>query len=198
MNSDPEVQAMLDEAERELAVARVRRARVRGRIPARVVPLLDAGVRPTACVEAVRAFVASQLSILVLAGGVGSGKTVAACEAVERAGLAGSSLFVKALDLVRAGTFDEDFWREVRTAKLLVVDDLGVEPLDEKGWALANLLALIDARYDDATKTILTTNLDADRFLARYGADGGRLRDRMREAGQFFETREDSLRGGGR
>ena len=103
--------------------------------------------------------------------------------------------FVKALDLVRAGTYDDAFWTRLKATPFLVVDDLGTEPLDDKGWALANIAALIDARYDSTAKTVITTNLDAGQFKARYGAsDGGRLVDRLRESAEFVQFDGASMR----
>jgi DNA replication protein DnaC len=211
METDPEYRAKVaadelnreEEAKREAAEWRKRTARWEiedarksARIPARVWPLLDEGLEPTPAVKAVRDFMEGRETLLVLAGGVGCGKTVAACEAAERVALKQNPLvvFVKAIDLVRAGTFAESFWNELRYAHLAIIDDLGTEPLDEKGWALASLHSLLDARYDDLAKTILTSNLSLDAFLARYGADGGRLRDRLRESGSFMEIAGGSRR----
>lgn len=169
------------------------------KIPERVIPLL-ANADDTDAVRKVLEFVDGRKTLLVLAGGTGCGKTVAACVGldswviVENGTVRRVGRFVKSIDLVRAGTFDGDFWDDLAEASMLVIDDLGTEPLDEKGWALANLAALIDQRYDANRKTILTTNLDVARFKARYCNDGGRLADRIREAGAFVEFDGASLR----
>lgn len=170
-------------------------------IPPRVLKLLGS-VTETEAVKAAREFLGNAgRSLLLMAGGTGCGKTVAACVAldeyatIEWVNARNVGRFVKAIDLVRAGTFDSEFWDDLAEAPMLVVDDLGTEPLDEKGWALANFASLIDQRYDNCRKTILTTNLDAARFKARYcAADGGRLVDRIREAGAFVEFDGESLR----
>lgn len=169
-------------------------------MPERVRNMLTT-VTNTAAVESAREFISGSRTLLVLAGGTGCGKTVAGCVAIDeylqRDGYRFRRVgrFVKAIDLVRAGTFDAEFWEGHERSPLLVIDDLGTEPLDEKGWALANLAALIDKRYDACRKTILTTNLDVARFKARYCNDGGRLADRIREAGAFIEFDGKSLRG---
>lgn len=188
-------------AQEELIHTSRERCRKLTEMPERVLRLLGLA-RATDAVKAVREFLANDSrTLLVLAGGTGCGKTVAACVGLDeylllegwsyrRAGR-----FVKAIDLVRAGTFDREFWDGYAATPMLVVDDLGTEPLDEKGWALANLAALIDKRYDACRKTILTTNLDVAKFKARYcAADGGRLIDRLREAGAFVEFDGASLR----
>lgn len=192
-------QAAADSARRiaEWEAERARQAQERVReahgIPRRIWHLIDnpAALDDTAALEAVRAFLSSGKTFLVLAGGVGPGKTVAGAWASEQRG----GLFVKAIDLVRTGTYDEERWDELRGARLLTIDDLGTEPRDEKGWAAANFEALIDHRYDWIRPTILTTNLPFDAFRTRYlTADGGRLNDRFREVGEFVELTDASRR----
>jgi DNA replication protein DnaC len=99
----------------------------------------------------------------------------------------GVPLFRKARQIATMSQFDEEGWRMLYRAPLLVVDDLGTEPLDEKGWGEAAILDLIDRRYDDERRTILTTNLSWESFLARYAQDGGRLRRRLREAADWVD-----------
>lgn len=236
LESDPEYLAehqrtMAEEARREEAErrakweasqvearkSRIAAYRVEWGIPPRVIALLD-GVGDTDAVRKARAFMdeSNPRTLLVLSGGTGCGKTVAACVALDYATAYDPYLrqrlvtpgetrpaqrfnspgrFVKAIDLVRAGTFDGAFWESLEDASVLVIDDLGTEPLDEKGWALANVAALLDGRYDSLRKTILTTNLPLTAFKARYcAADGGRLYDRLRESGVYVELAGQSLR----
>lgn len=212
--TDAREKAATDEADRLWREASTRAEaearRVKAEIPRRVWAVLDAPKRTTAY-EAASAFAAGGLeTLLVLAGGVGCGKTVAACAGLDRfltpdpklreAGFTPlgakkpSGLIVKAIELARAGTFDREFWDRLGAVGFLVVDDLGTEPLDEKGWVVANVRALLDKRYDDERKTVLTTNLNLDQFKARYCADGGRLLERLRERGGFLELTEASMR----
>jgi DNA replication protein DnaC len=205
--SDPEYRAVHEQAAREerereeqlvsWRAEQDRRAHEKRRegagIPRRLWRLLD-GTEPlldTEAMAAVRAFLGSGKTFLVLAGGVGPGKTVAAAWAVEQR----RGRMVKAIDLTRLGTYDEERWDELRSCPLLAIDDLGTEPRDEKGWAAANFEALLDHRYDWQAPTVLTTNLPFDAFKARYlTADGGRLRDRFMECGEFVEISEGSRR----
>ena len=162
-------------------------------IPKRLWRLIDdpSALDDSEALEAARAFLASGRTFLVLAGGVGPGKTVAGAWAAEQRG----GIFVKAIDLVRVGTYDEERWDELRSARLLTIDDMGTEPRDEKGWAAANFESLIDHRYDWERPTVLTTNLPFDAFRARYlTTDGGRLMDRLKECGEFVEITEGSRR----
>lgn len=210
---DPEYQKQLREAEaaehnrrQEWRNEVRRRALAATGIPIRVLALLDAGLIDTPPALSARSFLSARSSILFLAGGKGCGKTVAACHALasfihisddgyDLPTATNVGRFVKAMDLIRAGTFDEGFWRSLQRTPFLVVDDLGTEPLDDKGWGLANVAALIDGRYDAMAKTIITTNLDLAAFKARYGAtDGGRLIDRLRESGEFVQFDGESMR----
>lgn len=68
------------------------------------------------------------------------------------------------------------------------------EPLDQGGWGLAALLDLFDRRYEDRARTILTVNVTIDAFRLRYGQDGGRFLDRLREAGKWFNVAGTSRR----
>ena len=193
---DPEI---LDAMARD-AVRRRKVKRDLAAIPPRVQPHLD-NPDETEAVQAVRAFMASDRTLLVISGGVGTGKTIAGCVALEVAfqsdGKGPTGTFLKAIDLVRAGSFNTDFWSQVAKVPVLVVDDLGTEPLDDKGWIIANIHALLDSRYDHCLKTIFTTNLPADKFKARYGCDGGRLIDRLREVGTFISLAGSSMRSAG-
>jgi hypothetical protein len=144
--------------------------------------------KPTAALEAVGKFLSSAdaRTVLVLAGPVDTGKTVAAAWGAAWSG----GRLVKAIDLIRAGMYPDDhgFWPRVHAEKLLVVDDLGTEPLDGKGYGIAAITDLVDRRYDGARKTIVTTNLPLEEFKARYGAGlGARLWRRIVEVGRFVE-----------
>lgn len=76
----------------------------------------------------------------------------------------------------------------------IVLDDLGSEYLDGKGWFLQALDAFVDARYAEYRPTLITTNLTADQFKARYSE---RVADRLREGGSFYEFRGASMRKAG-
>jgi len=130
--------------------------------------------------------------MLVLSGPAGVGKTVAAVQWVRAwvAARCGSALFVTALDIttadVRGGALRA--WCDTGA---LVLDDLGREYLDDRGWLLSLVEGVLDARYAARRPTIITTNLARDLFKARYGE---RIVDRLREAGTFIEVVGPSLR----
>lgn len=140
---------------------------------------------------AVRGFVAGPMTLLVLSGGVGVRKTGSSCWALtQRPGL-----FVKADELLRlAASKDGDDiakYKRARCTQTLIVDDLGGEYVDDKGWAVRVLNSILDFRYENRLKTIITTNLDAQSFKATYQE---RIADRLRESGRFYLIGGTSVR----
>lgn len=207
---DPEYRAQYEAAEarqreaeaRMLADERDRRRNHAG-IPRRFRTILDGELEHTEALRVARGFLADPGAwLLVLAGPPGVGKTVAAAWFLdEPSATNGGRRFLPALEVARRGIYGEDatFWNEARGAGRLVIDDLGTEPLDAKGYAFANLAALLAHRHANEAKTLITSNLTLDAFRARYLAeDGGRLADRFREGGTFYELRGESRRGSGR
>lgn len=109
-----------------------------------------------------------------------------------------SSEYVQAFDVIRAGTYDREFWAALLSPHILVLDDLGAEPLDGKGWGKANLLNLLAQREANLTKTIVTSNATYQQLTETYLSGAGqRVLDRMREFPEksVFELAGDSLRG---
>jgi hypothetical protein len=150
---------------------------------------------PVKCVslDALQDFLGSDMTLLVLSGGVGTRKSGSACYGlVMRAGR-----YVTADELSGlAASRDEDgvvSYRQVKKAGLLVIDDLGGEYVDDKGWFVRALNAVIDARYSACLKTVLTTNLTAQQFKATYGE---RIADRIRESGKWWDIGGQSVRRG--
>lgn len=165
-------------------------------IPRRLWPMLHDGApgedvgplaaRPTPALDAASRFLSptNDKAILVLSGNVGTGKTVAAAWACAWNG----GRFVKAIDIVRAGVYSDHTWlRQVWRSNVLVVDDVGTEPLDANGWSLSAIGSLFDERYDGSRKTVVTTNLQAQEFKIRYGP---RVWRRVLEVGRWFDLGE--------
>jgi DNA replication protein DnaC len=114
--------------------------------------------------DACRAFAAEPRGWLVLSGAYGCGKThLAAAVANARVALGQPALFVVVPDLLdhlRATfspsspiRFDKRF-EEVRTAPLLILDDLGTESASP--WAQEKLYQLFNYRYNARLPTIIT------------------------------------------
>ena len=80
----------------------------------------------------------------------------------------GYGLFLDATRLARVSWYDHDSFYKWENTGLLVIDDLGVEFLDGRGNFIMLFDGFINTRYNNAGRTIITTNLDVERFKARY------------------------------
>ncbi len=130
--------------------------------------------------ELAREFAQEPKGWLILSGGYGSGKThLAAAIANYRLEQGQPVLFVVVPDLLdhlratfrpdSAIAYDERF-ETVRTAPLLILDDLGTQ--SGTPWAKEKLYQLINHRYNGQLPTVITTNHPLDEIDAR-------LRSRM-------------------
>lgn len=139
--------------------------------------------------KAARRFVAERHTFLLLLGGVGAGKSCAACWTLlqARGGWSGTELdrnhgrFVRAAEAARISRFNDDGqWRDLLRVPWLVIDDLGVEAMSDY-WS-ERINELIDTRYGNRLATALTSNLNAAQFKAtnRYGE---RISSRIRDDG---------------
>ena len=169
----------------------------------RSVENIMAGLFDSTATAGVRDWLASGKTFLCLAGPKGRGKTTAAASVLRCArkpvtfmGAGGKlaatwayssalGLFVRSAELAHTSEYADEGrgrWAKVRSVEWLVIDDLGMERMDNAGiWAEA-IDHLIDARYARKLKTVITTNLDGKTFDARYG---DRILDRVRHDGHF-------------
>lgn len=60
-----------------------------------------------------------------------------------------------------------DAYAVAQECDLLLLDDLGRERITD--WTIERLTGILDARWSNRRRTIITTNLDGSTFLARYG-----------------------------
>ncbi len=111
---------------------------------------------------------------LFLQGGYGCGKThLAAAVANYAVGMGVPTLFLTVPDLLDALRFAydsedttfQDRFEEIRTAKLLVLDDFGTQ--NATGWAQEKLFQITNFRYINKLPTIVTTNLPLDEVESR-------------------------------
>ena len=153
---------------------------------------------------------AGALDMLVLSGGPGCGKTVAAALWIaeyvkdrknwgrdsieglrEATFVAASPIWLTAAKLARWERYDDEKMTALLKTPRLVLDDLGGEFMDKGGFYASLLDELVNERQANSRPTIITTNLDADAFKVRYG---DRIVDRIREGGRFFLCGNKSLR----
>ena len=148
---------------------------------------------------------------LLLYGGIGNGKTTlarAVCRTISEVLTSASDLLanevwnstaeelrhaeqlrrslrepvlVSAFDIV--GTIGTDSFYKVKLTPFLILDDMGCEAATAKnyGTEVTPVAEIICERYDRMLPTIITSNLDDDGILRRYGS---RVADRM---GELFD-----------
>jgi DNA replication protein DnaC len=154
----------------------------------------------TPALRLARSFAEGRKRVLVLAGGLGSGKTTAATW-YALAGISAAPAFLRAGELEARGRYDKELRSWLRARSLLVVDDIGAEVLDDKGVFGSLLDEIVDAFYGDRKPLIMTTNLrprlkDGEKgepqFIERYGK---RIASRLREVGQWADCGNVDLRG---
>lgn len=180
-------------AERQAGLARgwrahdMRAGMHRGGFPLRAI---DAAMAPTdtAAMRVLASHAWDARPIVVLAGKVGCGKTVAAT--AHFLGL-GGAVFIRATEFAAASRYDAEARKRLASARGVLLDDLGQEFNDAKGSFLTDLQELVDVCYGDYKPLIITTNLEAKEFAARVG---NRIVDRIRECGAFLVVEGETLR----
>lgn len=149
-------------------------------------------LKETAAVVAVREWTPNPTTWLLLAGSVGTGKTVAAAWCLKTmADLDRSVAFTRAGELARLSGFDEGARQlsRLKEVRYLVVDDLGTECANQ--WGQSILHELFDHRHEAKLKTIITSNLKRTDARARLG---DRMSDRVQGDGKIAWLEGKSLR----
>lgn len=119
---------------------------------------------------------------LMFMGGVGTGKTFAACCIANSVADSGYSIQVStAVDLVRTvGDFSkaDDVFSHIQSVDLFVIDDFGTS--STTGHALSLLFQIIDCRYRANLPLIITTNLTVNDFNNPKSRELERIYDRVK------------------
>ncbi|MCK5643828.1 MAG: ATP-binding protein [Gammaproteobacteria bacterium] len=201
---DPEHQERMRERERRAAEVAERKRRVaeRKRVSARelrrrklvawgapevaAAVIADDAVKERKAVRAVRDN--GGMSLLVLAGNSGCGKTLAACMRLDERE---TGWLVRAAELVELGNHfsDRDRLSVYRRCGVLIIDDMGVEYRDEQ--MICRVDAIIDARVSAGRPTLITTNLPGEDFELRYES---RIWSRIHQFGDYIELDDPDLR----
>lgn len=167
--------------------------------------ILDDELEDSKSFRACKRAIEAQKLILILSGGEGGGKTTAAAWWLVQKRLPHRylktypALFVRAARLPRWPRFrvsgqagiDPPEWRELAYAEALVIDDLGVEYIDDKGAFMSMFDELIDIRYAGLLPTLITTNVPPEDLNKRYGA---RFSGRVAEVGALVGVPGESRR----
>lgn len=129
--------------------------------------------------------------IAVVAGPIGTGKTVAAAWlALQQAG-GSAPTFLRAAEFAASSRYDAEARARWRDSTWLALDDLGAEYSDAKGSFRTDLDELVDVFYAERRTLIITTNLTTADFRSRYGE---RIVDRLKECGSWLTIAGRSLR----
>lgn len=141
---------------------------------------------------AAQSWLAGESTWLVLLGGVGTGKTVAAAWCLLQVLSRGGTAQYRVMSEVsRLSSFDEgraDLER-MKRLDLLALDDVGTENFTAHAGGL--LFDLLDARHANRKRTIVCSNLDSKALVARLGE---RLADRIQSDGQVVKLTGASMR----
>jgi DNA replication protein DnaC len=172
-------------------------------IPRRVRRSLSSTLDDTTAINAVDTWIdmpSDEETILMLFGSKGTGKTVAAgywLMQASRRPINRVRCWYTAIELMRIGLYGSGI-EEIKRRPLLVIDDLGNEFHDAKGAFDVLLYDLLNHRYDEELRTIVTGNMHWDcrdnnrpGFCQRYDH---RLADRMVECGKVIICAGESLR----
>ena len=138
--------------------------------------------------------VAAGERLVVLSGHAGVGKSVAAALwLVDKVkGKPECMRWIQSGDLARGYAYDPDAFDSIAGVWALVIDDFGVEYLDEKGRYTTTLEEILSKRFAHMRWTLLTTNMtDPAAFTQRYGE---RIASRIHEDGAFIVCAGEDLR----
>ena len=145
-----------------------------------------------------RRFIHLPRKLLVLAGGVGVGKTTAAAW-VALKGQDPRPGFMRISELERRGRYDKKLDEWLRDKTSLVIDDVGAEVLDGKGVFRSLMDEVVDTFYSKRRTLVMTTNLrprrkaadEQEQFLERYG---DRVWSRLNQVGLWGDCGARDLR----
>lgn len=171
-------------------------------VPTRIAGRVRAGnLTETASLRAAQSF---EGLLLLLAGDVGVGKSMAAAAWLLAAYLPGGPgrpaetprkkldvLWLSAARLARYPRYDDEKMGILLNANRLVIDDLFTEYADTNGSFITTLDEVINDRLGNGLPTVMTTNATGETFKARYGE---RIADRIREGNGFIRLAGESLR----
>lgn len=191
-----ELLAQREAFEREVAITTATAKRHHDRVTAlcgaRIAEVLRAGPTGTRALEAAKLWHESPAWSLTLVGDPGTGKSIAAAWCLRQTlEMGGRVAWIRATEAATASLYGDQAVARAQVARgadLLVIDDLGaqIDTSAFRSW----LEDVVGARYANADRTIITSNLNGEEFKKRTG---GRITDRLRE-GKVIGLKEESMR----
>jgi hypothetical protein len=165
-----------------------RRARIAKALPPGVASVVLGTVEQAPVVAYVASWHLTKVRGLVIRGGVGCGKSVAAgfAAALSIRGGYRSVSWMRPNQFVSAVLHDYDEKSPKLGSDLVIIDDVGRET---KADFCEALCAFMD---DKATRFVLTTNMQKEAFRAHYSDE--RLIDRLNHCAKAFTVKGDSKR----
>lgn len=133
---------------------------------------------------------------LLLWGDVGTGKTFAAhciCNALLTREQPARAFVTSLSRVLNSGWDKSEITKRIRTAPLVVFDDLGAER--ESDYALENIFMMVDERYRARKPLIVTTNLTLEEMRNPCDIRSKRIYDRILEICVPIQFRGPSRRG---
>jgi DNA replication protein DnaC len=138
--------------------------------------------------------IATPESLVVLAGLPGVGKSVAALLWLWEVSKQRPECmrWIQSGEIARRYAYDADAFDGITRIWALVIDDLGLDYVDDKGRYVQVLEEILDKRFANMRRTMVTTNIvETDVFEKRYGK---RLYSRLCEDGAFIVCAGPDLR----
>ena len=174
------------ELDRRQAAEEQRERFARAKVPDRVRRALLENFYQTPETIAVDEWLASRKAMMLLAGPPGTGKSVAAGHALMRRGGA----WAHVSEIADVYGFDRAaVVSRLKTARFLVLDDLGTEQKSE--GARDAVVSVLLVRFENELPTVMTSNLSADAW--KLYADE-RVRDRLAGDGVVYGSSGPSRR----
>ena len=198
--AEAEARGMTLDAYRDAEAAKVRDAELREARAKRIAPYaglvtsadtarIVADELDTEAWKITSRWLQTESTFLVLRGGRGTGKTVAALAALARLG----GRVFSAVEVVRAFRQEHEEARALRerilACRFLVLDDLGVER--DKDAAAMAIQEVVNARQGGGFRTLITTNSSRKQIEDDYDS---RTLERIEHGGIFYSLRGESLR----
>jgi len=177
---------------RETALTRARRANMPDKYRESVI---DRDPVDCQALKAVKSFLSGRRKLLMLSGGRGTYKSGSSCYAI---GQIEGSRYVDAIELVDIKLRDAERYRELMGARLVVLDDIGLEDKKpaQRSMFLDAWMRLVVNAYTRGGRLIVTGNVLWTDFK-RHEDEGGYgvlAADRWTESGEWHDIEGDSVR----